>query len=206
MLIGFEASALQGRKSGVGYYTENMISNVIEASPHDRFVLFSSRDIAGDGLQALGPRLEYNDRHMRVRAVWMQTALPGALRRLRPDVCHFTNYLAPVNCPCPFVVTIYDMTVFITPRFHTFKKLVLDRTLIPVVARRASAIITVSNSARADILRYLKVPASKVKVITGAASPHFHPVHDDSRRAEVRQIRLSSSRSPRLSGRLERLS
>lgn len=200
MLIGFEASALQGRKSGVGYYTENMIANVVSAAPQDRFVLFSSRDMRSGSRQAGGSQLvgatppfpdlralEYNDRHFPLRALWMQTVLPGALRDVRPDVCHFTNYLAPVNCSCPFIVTIYDMTVFITPRFHTFKKLVLDRTLIPLVARHASAIITVSNSAKRDIIRHLRVPPDKVRVMMGAASHHFRPVTNVERLDIVRR-------------------
>jgi hypothetical protein len=114
------------------------------------------------------------------------------LRQVRPDLCHFTNYLAPVQCPCPSIVTIYDMTVFITPRFHTFKKFVLDRTLIPIVARRADAIVTVSNSARNDILRYLKVPRERVRVIPGAASSHFRPITDQARLEATASMRLTS--------------
>lgn len=187
MLVGFEASALSGRKSGVGYHTENMMASIMSASPENRYVLFSSRDVRNDEAFSMGGRLEYNDRHFPVRAAWMQTVLPSALRQVRPDLCHFTNYLAPVQCPCPSIVTIYDMTVFITPRFHTFKKLALDHTLIPFVARRADAIVTVSNSARNDILRYLKVPREKVRVIPGAASAHFRPVTDQARLDDVRR-------------------
>ncbi len=179
MIIGFESSALHGHKSGVGYYTENLMSSVMKVAPEHRYVLFSNRDI-GPIWEQLGSE-EVHGRFFPVRQVWMQAVLPLSLRRVRPDVCHFTNYLAPMACDCPSVVTIHDMTVFITPRFHQFKKLVLDRTLIPKVARRADAIITVSNSARNDIVRYLKVPEKKVRVIMNAVSPAFHPITDRAR-------------------------
>jgi len=229
MLIGYEASALQGHKSGVGYYTENMLASVVKEAPQHRYVLFTNRDIragapngvangsnaghagyasgdsngklnsASDLLQSpyhlsdlMSALQVYDRRFFPVRALWMQAALPIALRDVQPDLCHFTNYLAPVlklgpidACNCPSVVTIYDMTVFITPQFHGFKKQLLDRTLIPQVARRASAIITLSNSARNDILRYLRVPRHKVKVVPGAVSPMFHPVADPARKAAV---------------------
>ena len=177
MLIGFEASALQGCKSGVGYYTENMMSSMMKVAPEHSYVLFANRDIRLTW-QQLGTEKVYDRHFFPVRAVWMQAALPVALKAVSPDICHFTNYLAPLICHCPYVVTIYDMTVFVTPRYHNLKKLVLDRTLIPGVARRANAIITVSNSARHDILRYLHVPASKVHVIMGGVSPCFRPVTD----------------------------
>src|SRR5687768_4133461 len=178
MLIGFEASSLQGCKSGVGYYTENLMVNVMRAAPEHRYMLFSNKDLGATWNRMNGEVL--NERYFPVRQVWMQAVLPAALREARPDVCHFTNYIAPLAGGCPSVVTIHDMTVFITPRMHQFKKLVLDRTLIPRVARRADAIITESHSARRDILRYLKVPKEKVRVILGAAAPIFRPVTDEA--------------------------
>ncbi len=185
MLIGYEASALQGRKSGVGYYTENMLAAVMRAAPQHNYVLFSNRDMR-EGWRQLASETLYSERLFPVRAVWMQGVLPGTLRRVQPDICHFTNYLAPIATRCPYIVTVYDMTVFITPRLHSFKKLVLDRTLIPRVARKAGAIITVSNSARKDILRYLRVPKEKVRVVMGAASPAFHPIIDAAQLEAVR--------------------
>ncbi len=177
MLIGFEASALQGCKSGVGYYAENLLGGMMAAAPEHDFMLFSNRDMR-EAWQPLSRETLYDDRFFPVRAAWMQAILPGTLRRVRPDVCHFPNYLAPVAPGCPYLVTIHDMTLFITPRFHRFKKLVLDRTLVPHVARRAARIITVSKSARNDIVRYLKVPKEKVHVIMNAVSPAFKPVVD----------------------------
>lgn len=185
MLIGFEASALRGYKSGVGYYTENLLGSIMRVAPEHDYVLFSNREM-NDAWQRLGSERLYDRRYFPVRALWMQAMLPGSLSDVHPDVCHFTNYLAPLSCECAQIVTIYDMTVFITPRYHNFKKLVLDRTLIPMVARRADAIITVSNSARYDILRHLKVPREKVKVITGAVSSHFRPVTDQAKLDAVR--------------------
>ena len=115
----------------------------------------------------------------------MQAVLPGTLRRVQPDICHFPNYLAPLASGCPYVVTIHDMTLYITPRFHHVKKLLLDRTLLPYVARRAAGIITVSKSAQEDIVRYLNVPREKVRVITNAVSPVFRQVTDPARLTAV---------------------
>jgi glycosyltransferase involved in cell wall biosynthesis len=185
MLIGLEASALYGRKSGVGYYTENLLKNVMRLSPEHKYILFSNRDVSAEW-NRLGEEVLYNKHHFRVRAAWMQANLPRAIREVRPDICHFTNYLAPLFSTTPSLVTIYDMTLFVTPRFHNFKKIALDRTLIPHVARRARAIITVSNSARDDIVRLLRVPREKVHVITGAVSSDFRPVNDAARIEAVR--------------------
>src|SRR4051794_5529941 len=180
MIIGLEASSLHGWKSGVGYYTENLLSSVMRLSPEHNYILFSNRDMRA-GWRPLGREVLHDRGYFPVRSVWMQTVLPGTLRAARPEICHFTNYLAPLALGCPYVVTIHDMTLFITPRLLNFKKIVLDRTLIPHVARRADAIITVSKSARDDIVRHLRVPRKKIKVISNAISPAFRPVTDQDR-------------------------
>jgi glycosyltransferase involved in cell wall biosynthesis len=179
MLIGYEASALQGRKSGVGYYAENLLAGMMSAAPQHDYVLFSNRAIVSPLDATPAGRLSaYKGRYFPMQTAWMQGVLPGTLRRVRPDVCHYPNYLAPLAGNCPSVVTLHDMTLFVTPRFHHWKKLVLDRTLIPLVARRAQAIVTVSHSAGDDIVRYLGVSPSKVHVILNAVSSAFHPVTD----------------------------
>jgi glycosyltransferase involved in cell wall biosynthesis len=182
MLIGYEASALQGRKSGVGYYAENLLAGMMSAAPQHEYVLFSNRDMpATSGALAAGSASLYKGRYFPVRTAWMQGVLPGTLRRVRPDVCHYPNYLAPLASTCPSVVTLHDMTLFVTPRFHHWKKLLLDRTLIPLVARHAQAIVTVSHSAGDDIVRYLGVPSDKVHVIMNAVSPAFRQITDRTR-------------------------
>jgi glycosyltransferase involved in cell wall biosynthesis len=162
-----------------------MLAAIMRLAPEHSYVLFSNREM-GDGWKPLGSEAVHVKPGFPVRAVWMQAILPGTLRRVKPDLCHFTNYLAPLQTPCPYVVTMYDMSVFLTPRMHNIKKQVLDRTLIPTVARNAGAILTISQSARKDILRCLGVPEDKVHVVMGAASPRFKPVTDPNRLAGVR--------------------
>lgn len=185
MLIGYEASALQGCKSGVGYYAENLLAGMMEVAPQHDYLLFSNRQINSPWASLPRERI-YNGRYFPVRLAWMQGVLPGTLRQVQPDLCHFPNYLAPIATSCPYVVTIHDMTLFITPRLHRWKKLLLDRTLIPLVARRAEAIVTVSKSARDDIVRLLKVPGDKVHVVMNAVSPAFQRIEDPNQIEEVR--------------------
>src|SRR3954451_17506420 len=99
MLIGFEASALHGCKSGVGYYTENLLSGVMKVDPQHEYVMFSNRDLSN--LKRLAHERVYRGARFPVRAAWMQAVLPGSLRNVRPDLCHFTNYLAPVVSTVP---------------------------------------------------------------------------------------------------------
>jgi glycosyltransferase involved in cell wall biosynthesis len=112
------------------------------------------------------------------RWLWMQFMLPGVIGRDRPHLCHFTNAIAPLNQPGPFVLTIHDASLFLFRRFHPLSRLLAIRLILPTLARRASAIITVSETARQDLLRVLRIPPEKVDVVYEAPPDWFHRVED----------------------------
>jgi glycosyltransferase involved in cell wall biosynthesis len=101
------------------------------------------------------------------------------------DVCHFTNNVAPLWSPCPLVVTIHDMTLWLLPDHHYRRRLLATRPLIPSAARRAAAIVTVSESAKRDIVRILGLPAEKVHVVYEAPADCFRPLGQPLARATL---------------------
>jgi hypothetical protein len=90
-----------------------------------------------------------------IRSVWMQFLLPLLLRKLRPDLVHYTNYLAPALRTGPYVVSIHDMSLTRTPEHHTLRKKRADRK--PRTAcrpRRHDSCLTPSEStSRKDVDR-----------------------------------------------------
>jgi glycosyltransferase involved in cell wall biosynthesis len=60
------------------------------------------------------------------------------------------------------------------------------RPFVPLAARRAAAIIAVSQATKADIVRILGVEESKVHVVYEAPSPHFRRVESEEERQRVR--------------------
>lgn len=178
MLVGFDATTIRGNKTGVGYYTARLLERltVVDGNdnPIDHLAVLSNLEVP---LSPELPRVTVHE-HGRfgVRAVWMQGVLPFILRRLRPDLCHFTNFLAPVWVDTPFVVTFHDMSLQLMPRYHTVKKRLLTASLMPVVAGMARLIITPSVSAKEDVARILGVSRDKIRAIPHAPDPLFRPV------------------------------
>jgi glycosyltransferase involved in cell wall biosynthesis len=122
------------------------------------------------------------------RTLWIQLGLGRSIARARPDLCHFLNYLAPVlgRLDQPFVVTMYDMSVYRCPQYQPIKTVGVHRAIMPAVARRARLILTISESARQDIVHYLKVPEERVRVVYPGLAPEFDPGLDRPSVDEVR--------------------
>jgi glycosyltransferase involved in cell wall biosynthesis len=64
---------------------------------------------------------------------------------------------------------------------------ILNRPLVDLAARRADAIITVSQSAKRDIMHVYNLPADRVHVVHEAAAPSFKRVADPATLARVRK-------------------
>jgi glycosyltransferase involved in cell wall biosynthesis len=186
MRIAFDGTTLRPGRTGVGYYTEHLLHHLAARAGDDQIVVISNRPV--DTTRQLPSGVQIACSSLRIpRMVWMQTLGPRMLRHEHVDVVHFTNGMVPMASPVPTVVTIHDMSLTLYPRYHPARRVLLNRPLVDIAARRADAIITVSVSAKRDIVRLYGLPSERVHVVHEAAAPSFRPVHDSSERERVRR-------------------
>ena len=93
-------------------------------------------------------------------------------RRARPGLLHSTLY-RPFRFAsrCPLVVTIYDMIVHLRPDLYPGRANRRFRGWVEWSARRASAILTISEVSRNDIVRILGVPHHKIHLTRPGLDP-----------------------------------
>ncbi len=184
-IVGFDATSLEvDGWTGVSQYTARLLKALVERDDSWRYRLLHNGKLRGrvpEGV--LRPRgIRFPN-----KTLWMQILLPLALSRLRLPLCHFTNFLAPVMTSCPYLVTIHDMSLFMYEETHTRRSLWAVRSILPLIARHAAAVIAVSESARRDIGSVLGIAGEKVKVIYEAAGPEFsvHGASEETRRVSA---------------------
>ena len=195
MRIAFDGTTLTPGRTGVGYYTEHLLQHLAREVEHtgDEIVVVSNAPV--DTQRPLPDHVRVHDRHrFPVRIGWMQMCAARALDAVRPDVAHFTNGMIPIGSPVATIVTIHDMSLRLYPQCHPLRRLLLNRPLMHVAIQRATSIVTVSESARRDLLRLHGVAGDRVSVVHEAASPAFHPIDD---RAELDRVRALYKLPPR---------
>ena len=179
MRIAFDGTTLTPGRTGVGYYTEHLLQHLAREvqATGDELVVLSNQPI--DTERPLPPHVRVHEGHrFPVRIGWMQMRAQRALDAVRPDVAHFTNGMMPIGSPVATIVTIHDMSLRLYPQCHPVRRLLLNRPLMRLAIRQAAAIVTVSDSARRDLLRFHGIPANRVSVVHEAASPAFRPIDD----------------------------
>ena len=188
MRIAFDGTTLTAGRTGVGYYTEHLLQHLaaeVERSG-DELIVISNKPI--DTAKPLPKHVRvYGARQFPLRIGWMQLLASRVLRDLQPDVAHFTNGMIPPASPVPTVVTVHDMSLRLHPRCHPLRRLIINRPLISVAIRTASSIVTVSESARHDLLQLYPTDPDRIAVVHEAAAPGFERILDTERLEAVRR-------------------
>ncbi len=122
-----------------------------------------------------------------LRIAWEQAVLPRRLAALKPELVHGLAYALPAGWSGPGVVTVYDLSFLRFPEaFKTANRIYLTASTRATV-RRAKRVLTISEHARRDIVRLLRVPEQRVDVTYPAAEERFRLVAA----AEVEAFRLA---------------
>jgi glycosyltransferase involved in cell wall biosynthesis len=174
--IAIDATSIPPRPAGAGVYAIELVRAMAERDRHDGYALFARGswfDAAVDGKRNW--RVERVDASSRpARLAWEQLRLPRALDRLGIDVLHSTHHTLPLlGVRCRRVVTVHDVTFFRIPGRYPPARRFYMQALTRLAARTADAIVVPSDAVRADVMRVLGVPASKVTTVYEAAAPRF---------------------------------
>ncbi len=162
------------RSGGIAVYVRNLLAQ-LQADRDLDLTVFTNREnhewVGQIGRSIGRVRLNVPTEPQAWRVVYEQVVLPGLCRRHRVEVLHTPSYVSPVAVSVPAVVTICDMLHRVRPAWVPRLKRAYWWTLVPLSARRACSILTLSASAKADIVRLLRVPEDKVVVTPLAAQP-----------------------------------
>ncbi len=178
MRIAIDAIPLAAAKTGVGHYTDALAIWLARTHPDHEYELISPFDFSIESSNGHPGPTNLNKRFMPVRSVfrkWWLVGLPTLLHISPVDVFHGTNYCIPIFAPCPTVVTIHDLSLFSQAETHETANVTRGRRRMPLMARRASAIIAPSEWTRREIREYLGVHEDRIRVIPEAARETMRP-------------------------------
>jgi glycosyltransferase involved in cell wall biosynthesis len=139
-----------------------------EIDARNEYFVFTNRETGPD---LVPQRPNFHRMPQRVRAtfrpariIWEQTALPLEAARLGLDALLNPGFTAPVFCGCAAVTVFHDMQHKRHPEHFRRLDLLTWRVLLFASAQLATTILADSDATRADVLRYYRLPAAKVRV------------------------------------------
>jgi glycosyltransferase involved in cell wall biosynthesis len=153
MNIALDGMPLATPLTGVGHYTAELARSLAVVAPSDSFTFISPGGL--------------------LKRRWWSLGLPLHLLRNSYDLFHGTNYEIPFWSRRPTVVTIHDLSMLLLSGVHREELVGRSRWRLPWMAKRASRIITPSNSIKKELCEAFGIQPDKVAVTPEAPRPIF---------------------------------
>jgi glycosyltransferase involved in cell wall biosynthesis len=169
--IGIDARKLHD--FGIGTYIRNLLRQLARLDRETEFVVFC-RDDDRASLALLGENFRAVTESAANYSIVEQFRIPLALKREGVTLFHAPHYVLPPLVRCQSVVTIHDCIHLMFPQYLPNRiALAYARTSIDLAARRATRVMTVSESSKRDILRFVDTEPDKIDVIYNAYDERF---------------------------------
>jgi glycosyltransferase involved in cell wall biosynthesis len=184
--IGIDARKLHD--FGIGTYIRNLLRQLARMDDRTEFVVLC-RPEDRETLAGLGENFRVIPETAGNYSVAEQLRIPLALQREGVTLFHAPHYVLPPLVRCRSVVTIHDCIHLMFPQYLPNRfAFGYARASINLAARRATRVLTVSESSKRDILRFVDAAPEKIDVIYNAYDERFaiDPLEEDVVRVRER--------------------
>lgn len=187
MRVGFDGRSYFKGGTGDRTYFRELLPAMLEVSAASHFTLYS-READEDRAAFVAAHSQMSETQVpfSVGWLWNQGAVAPRLRRDGIEVFH-AQYLLPFWAPRPMIVSIHDLTFRLFPQWTDPKTRRKMNFLIALAARRATRVLTISQSSKRDLVEQYHLPPKKVVVTSCAVSAAFSPRDPDESRARIAQ-------------------
>lgn len=197
MRVAIEIQPVLDKKlTGVGWYTDNFIRRIKNfAKEGEKFYLLGMDFYgkAGELEECLSPNVELKTNgliHYGIyRRIWKFIPFIdyGTFFKTKADIFHFFNFVSPPYVKGKIVITVYDMVYKVFP--ETMEKanyIKLDQNLRRS-CEAASAVVTISENSKKEIIEYMGVEASRIHIIPpGVDCLRYRPLKDGEELIPIR--------------------
>ena len=199
MKIAFAGQPLlEEEKTGIGYYTEGLIQNIMRKNLSDKYYIniFSYKNPEESKEKIRKYEMENTNIEVCSRIpltiyklIWNIVPIPyHFLFKQRADITHFFNYYIPPFVSGKRVCTIHDMTIKAYPETVRFKSRIMMRLNLRTTCKRATRIVTSSEFSKSEIVKYLKISPKKISVLySGVNLSLYKPCLDSSLILEIKR-------------------
>ena len=181
LTIAVDAHAIGQRQTGNEVYVRSLIHRYPLLAPDADFISYISCDEASKWIpESFEQRRVAKNPFLRLGA-----DLSSSLRRDAPDLIH-VQYTAPLNCPCPIVVTVHDVSYMEQPEYLPKWRALQLRLSTTLTLKRAAKVVTISEFSRQRISAVFGIDPAEIVVTPLASQEQFRVVNREMAVANVR--------------------
>lgn len=171
---------------GVRVYTHQILRALLALNaPHEFVFLYKNPQLVGTyGNDARVTEVALSGENI---LWWDQVAVPRAIARHGIDVLYNPKYSLPLRASCPSAWVCHGLDWYVMPWASRRIDRLSHKFLVPRYARKADAIIAVSEITREHVLQFLPIPAERVFTVYSGVNDGFRHTATAAARSSLRQ-------------------
>ncbi len=130
-------------------------------------------------------------------AHWLFSGARREILAQRATVLHCPAFVTPWRSPVPVVINLHDAAALRFPRDYPLEWRLYNRLILPLIARGAEAIISLSEFSKREAIKYYGVPEGRVVVVAAAPSTQYTPQPAQATERLLSQLGLPSGEGRR---------
>lgn len=159
IVVDFQSA--KGQRTGIGDYAANLVPTLQKLYPFCKFYLYQNY---AEGLSTAG------------RIAWESLAIPIRSLKAKPDLVYSPGFACAYISAYPRVVTVHDIIGLVYPSNQGSVAGFYWGRWLPRCLRRADFLAVSSESTKKDLVRHLRIPEKKMRVVPCAARECFRKV------------------------------
>ena len=171
MKIGFDAKRIFHNATGLGNYSRDLVRILSTYHPSNIYYLYNPKPKRIHRLK-LQPSMKevMPDSWLwkKLSSLWRQRAIISQIKSNNIDVFHGLSGEIPRNLKengIKSVVTIHDLIFMRYPEWYSYFDRKIHFSKFKYAAENADCVIAISEQTKRDIIKYLKISESKIKVV-----------------------------------------
>ena len=172
---------IPGKLEGIGWFSFETIKRIVTKHPEYEFHLLFDRPYPKEFVFAENciPHTLYPPaRHPILWYLWFEISVAWFLKKTKPDLFLSPDGQLSLSAQCPQVLVIHDLAFEHFPEFIPDFVAKYYKWYTPKFAHKASAIATVSQASKDDIVQLYQINPDKITVVYNGINSTFLPVLD----------------------------
>lgn len=192
MRIGFDAKRAFHNTTGLGNYSRDLIRVLALKHPDNQYFLYNTKPKKVDRLPKQNNLIEVlpNSKFWKkFSSIWRQKKIVDQFKENSIEVYHGLSGEIPIGVykSIKTVVTIHDLIFIRYPELYSFFDRKIYYYKFKYAAKNADKIIAISEQTKKDIIKFLKVDASKIEVIYQGCHSVFKEIASLEEKKQLKQ-------------------
>ena len=174
---------IKGKLEGIGWYSYEILKRLVLLRPNDQFFFFYDRKTNPlvHGINVTNVVVNPQARHPILFKFWYDYALPSQIKKYHIDFLFSPDGFLSLRTNIRQIGVIHDLNFEHYPNDVPKGVLKYYQKHMPLFAKKASDVVTVSKFSKKDICDKYDIPSDKVHVIYNGGNNIFRPLLKEER-------------------------